>query len=88
MPALRWIVAASAATALIALSGSITLALPAKMFRKVVLPLVAQYPRWHHCYADLVPELTTVPAPHEKAILTAGFAFGLILLLVTAALAH
>ena len=38
--------------------------------------------------ADLVPELTIVPAPHEKAILTAGFAFGLILLLVTAALAH
>ena len=29
--------------------------------------------------ADLVPELTTVPAPQEKLILTAGSAFGLIL---------
>lgn len=35
--------------------------------------------------ADLVPELTTAPAPHEKAVHTAGFAAGLLLLL---ALAH
>ena len=41
MPTLVWIVAASTAMALIALSGSITLALPAKTFGKVVLPLVA-----------------------------------------------
>jgi hypothetical protein len=38
--------------------------------------------------ADLVPELTTSPAPHEKAILTGGFAAGLLLLALTAALAH
>ena len=38
--------------------------------------------------ADLVPELTTAPAPHEKTILTGGFAAGLTLLAVTAALAR
>ena len=38
--------------------------------------------------ADLVPELTTAPAPHEKAILTGGFAAGLLLLALTAALAR
>jgi zinc and cadmium transporter len=38
--------------------------------------------------ADLVPELTTTPAPHEKAILTGGFAGGLLLLALTAALAR
>ncbi|HUY51221.1 MAG TPA: ZIP family metal transporter [Streptosporangiaceae bacterium] len=41
MPAVIWIVAASAAMALTALSGSITLALPGPMFNRVVLPLVA-----------------------------------------------
>lgn len=40
MPAVIWIVAATAAMALIALSGSI-LALPEKTFGRVVLPLVA-----------------------------------------------
>ena len=53
----------------------------------VLLPLAAR----NFAYialAGLVPELITVPAPHEKPILTAGFAFALILLLVTAALAH
>jgi zinc and cadmium transporter len=30
---------------------------------------------------DLVPELTTSKAPHDKAILAAGFAAGLLLLL-------
>ena len=35
--------------------------------------------------ADLVPEPTTTPAPHEKLILTGGFAAGLLLLAVTAA---
>ena len=39
-------------------------------------------------FAGLVPELTTVPAPYEKAFPTAGFGFGLILPLITAALAH
>jgi zinc and cadmium transporter len=38
--------------------------------------------------ADLVPELTTAPAPHQKAILTSGFAAGLLLLALTAALAR
>ncbi|MHB1430840.1 MAG: ZIP family metal transporter [Streptosporangiaceae bacterium] len=38
--------------------------------------------------ADLVPELTTAPAPHEKAILAGGFTAGLALLAVTAALAR
>ena len=37
--------------------------------------------------ADLVPELTTAPAPHEKITLTAGFTAGLVLLALTAALA-
>jgi zinc and cadmium transporter len=41
MPTLAWILAASTAMALIALSGSITLALPAPVFSRVVLPLVA-----------------------------------------------
>lgn len=36
--------------------------------------------------ADLVPELTTSPAPHDKAIHTAGFALGLLLLLLVALL--
>jgi zinc and cadmium transporter len=36
--------------------------------------------------ADLVPELTTSPAPHDKAIHTAGFALGLLLLLLIALL--
>jgi zinc and cadmium transporter len=34
--------------------------------------------------ADLVPELTTAPAAHEKAIHTLGFAAGLVLLLAVA----
>lgn len=38
--------------------------------------------------ADLVPELTTGPAPHEKAILTSGFTVGLLLLALTATLVH
>jgi zinc and cadmium transporter len=38
--------------------------------------------------ADLVPELTTAPAPHEKITLTGGFAAGLLLLALTAALAR
>ena len=41
MPTLGWIVAASTAMALIALPGSIALALPEKTFGKVALPLVA-----------------------------------------------
>jgi zinc and cadmium transporter len=36
--------------------------------------------------ADLVPELTTSPAPHDKAIHTLGFALGLLLLLLIALL--
>jgi zinc and cadmium transporter len=36
--------------------------------------------------ADLVPELTTSPSPHDKAILAGGFAAGLLLLLGLAAL--
>jgi zinc and cadmium transporter len=36
--------------------------------------------------ADLVPELTTSPAPHDKAIHTTGFALGLVLLLLIALL--
>jgi zinc and cadmium transporter len=36
--------------------------------------------------ADLVPELTTSPAPHDKAIHTLGFALGLVLLLLIALL--
>lgn len=38
--------------------------------------------------ADLVPELTTAPAPHEKAVLTGGFVTGLLVLALTGALAH
>jgi len=38
--------------------------------------------------ADLVPELTTAAAPHEKAILASGFTVGLLLLALTATLAH
>ena len=38
--------------------------------------------------ADLVPELTSAPAPHEKIILTGGFTAGLLLLAFTAALAR
>lgn len=34
---------------------------------------------------DLIPELTTTPVPHEKAVLTAGFAVGLGLMLALAA---
>ena len=41
MATLVWIAATSAAMALIALSGSITLALPEKTFGKVILPLMA-----------------------------------------------
>ena len=41
MPVLAWILVASTAMALIALSGSITLALPAPVFNRIVLPLVA-----------------------------------------------
>jgi zinc and cadmium transporter len=37
--------------------------------------------------ADLVPGLTTGPAPHEKIILTSRFTSGLLLLALTAALA-
>ena len=37
--------------------------------------------------ADLVPELTTSPVAHEKAIHTAGFAAGLALLLGVAIIA-
>jgi zinc and cadmium transporter len=36
--------------------------------------------------ADLVPELTTSPAPHDKAVHTAGFTLGLLLLLLVALL--
>jgi zinc and cadmium transporter len=36
--------------------------------------------------ADLVPELTTSPAPHDKAIHTTGFTLGLLLLLLIALL--
>ena len=36
--------------------------------------------------ADLVPELTTSPAPYDKAIHTLGFALGLLLLLLVALL--
>jgi zinc and cadmium transporter len=38
--------------------------------------------------ADLVPELTTGPAPHKRVILTGGFVVGLTLLALTATLAH
>lgn len=41
MPTLAWVVTASTAMALIALSGSITLLLPGPVFSRVVLPLVA-----------------------------------------------
>jgi zinc and cadmium transporter len=36
--------------------------------------------------ADLLPELTTSPAPHDKAVHTAGFTLGLLLLLLVALL--
>ena len=36
--------------------------------------------------ADLLPEITTSPAPHEKALHTAGFAVGLLILLMVALL--
>jgi zinc and cadmium transporter len=35
--------------------------------------------------ADLVPELTTSPSPHDKAVLAVGFATGLLLLFAVAA---
>lgn len=57
MPAVIEIVAASAAMALIVLSGSITLALPGPVFSWVVLPLVAGN-FIHIALADL----TTTPA--------------------------
>lgn len=41
MTTLGWIVAASAAMAVLALSGSLTLVLPEPVFHRVVLPLVA-----------------------------------------------
>jgi zinc and cadmium transporter len=36
--------------------------------------------------ADLVPELTTSPAPYDKALHILGFALGLLLLLLVALL--
>ena len=41
MPTLAWIIAAGAAMTVLAMSGSLTLVLPQRLFNKIVLPLVA-----------------------------------------------
>jgi zinc and cadmium transporter len=74
---------ASASTVLV---GAVAAYLLAAQVQVAVLLAFAAGNFLYIALADLVPELTTSPAPHEKAIHTAGFALGLLLLLLVALL--
>jgi zinc and cadmium transporter len=76
-----------ASGATVILGGLIAWALAGHANVTVLLPFAAGN-FTYIALADLVPELTTTPAPHQKAILTTGFAAGLLLLLITATLAR
>lgn len=73
---------ASALTFLV--GGLVTYAVSASLDVAVLLPFAAGN-FLYIALADLVPELTTSPSPHEKVVHTMGFGIGLLLLLGVAA---
>jgi zinc and cadmium transporter len=74
---------ASAATVLV---GALTAYLLAAQVQVAVLLAFAAGNFLYVALADLVPELTTSPAPHDKALHTTGFTLGLLLLFLVALL--